>query len=41
MIELTDEQVGCMLEALERTGQRDNTAVIFCPITARCLATTA
>ena len=29
MIELIDEQVGRMLEALERTGQRDNTVVIF------------
>ena len=29
MIELIDEQVGRMLEALSRTGQRDNTVVIF------------
>ena len=29
MIELIDENVGRMLEALERTGQRDNTIVIF------------
>ena len=29
MIELIDEQVGRMLDALERTGQRDNTVVIF------------
>ena len=29
MVELIDEQVGRMLEALERTGQRDNTVVIF------------
>ena len=40
MIELIDEQAGRMLEALERTGQRDNTVVIW-PTTARCLATTA
>jgi len=29
MIELIDEQVGRMLEALERTGQRERTLVIF------------
>jgi len=29
MIELMDEQVGRMLEALERTGQRENTLVVF------------
>lgn len=29
MVELIDEQVGRMLEALERTGQADNTIVIF------------
>ena len=29
MIELIDEQVGRVLEALSRTGQRDNTVVIF------------
>ena len=29
MIKLIDEQVGRMLAALERTGQRDNTVVIF------------
>ncbi len=29
MIELIDENVGRMLEALERTGQRENTIVIF------------
>jgi arylsulfatase A-like enzyme len=29
MVDLIDEQVGRMLEALERTGQRDNTLVIF------------
>ena len=29
MIKLIDEQVGRMLEALSRTGQRDNTVVIF------------
>ena len=29
MIDLIDEQVGRMLEALSRTGQRDNTVVIF------------
>ena len=29
MIELIDDNVGRMMEALERTGQRDNTVVIF------------
>ena len=29
MIELVDDNVGRMLEALERTGQRENTVVIF------------
>jgi arylsulfatase A-like enzyme len=29
MCDLIDEQVGRMLEALDRTGQRDNTMVIF------------
>lgn len=29
MIELIDENVGRMLQALERTGQRDNTVVVF------------
>ncbi|MBD2869008.1 sulfatase family protein [Paenibacillus arenilitoris] len=29
MIDLIDEQVGRMLDALERTGQKDNTIVVF------------
>ena len=29
MIKLIDDQVGCLLAALEETGQRDNTLIIF------------
>ena len=37
MIELIDDNVGRMLEALERTGQRDNTVVIFMSDHGECL----